>query len=571
MQKLDEMLVSTNIITSAQLEEAVTLQKQGGGEIGNILVNLGYITEEILLSFSARQQGLSFVYLAEMGIPKEVISHVPQSFIEKNNILPVEFDSKTNTLTVAFPDPYNVLLVDDLKIATGHNIKCVVALPEEIKETIKKFFVKEKSDDVQKFIDELGDATKFEADIAAADQENASKLAEETPIIKLTNNIIVTAVRRKASDIHLEPFEKECRLRYRTDGVAREETFFPKNIYNSIIARIKVMSKLDITETRRPQDGRIKIFMDNREIDFRVSILPVVCGEKAVLRILDSTSLNLDLSKLGFEGKILELFNKAISFPYGLILITGPTGSGKSTTLYSALSTLNSPEINIMTIEDPVEYFLAGITQVNVNMEVDLSFATGLRAFLRQSPNIILVGEIRDSETAKTAIQAALTGHLVFSTLHTNDAPSAVTRLHNMGIDSFLISSTLNLVVAQRLVRKICTNCRESYKVPVEKLYSLGVTDEMVDGAKEVKLYKGKGCDKCSHGYKGRIGIYEVMEVNDKIKELILNSSSDYEIRKAAAASGMDSLRISALKKMLSGVTTIEEVLRVTISETTGE
>jgi type IV pilus assembly protein PilB len=338
-----------------------------------------------------------------------------------------------------------------------------------------------------------------------------------------------------------------------------------------VIARIKIMSKLDVTEKQKPQDGRIKMIIDNREIDFRVSILPVVYGEKAVLRILDSTALCLDLGKLGFEPDTLELFMKAIKLPFGLILITGPTGSGKSTTLYSALATLNRPEVNIMTIEDPVEYLLPGITQVNVNPEVGLTFATGLRAFLRQAPDIILVGEIRDTETAKIAVQAALTGQLVFSTLHTNDAPSAVTRLINMGIDSFLISSTLTLVEAQRLVRKICPNCKQAYQVPVEKLYSLGVNDEMVQGQKVVTLYKGTGCEKCNGGYKGRIGVYEVMEVNDEIREMILKNVSDIEIRRAAIRNGMKTLRQSALIKMLSGITTIEEVLRVTVSEEVSE
>ncbi len=567
MQKLGEMLVSTKIITKEQLEEALTIQKQSNEKLGQILVNLGYITEDVLLSFLSRQQGLEFVYVSEYNISKEMLNYIPRSFMEKNNLLPLEYDKKSNTLTVAIPDPFNLFIVEDLKIATGYNIKPVVASPNEIKENIKKLLLQEEPE-IEKFVEKIAseEKTKIEVETFSED-ETSLKLAEEEPIIKLTNNIIVTAVRKKASDIHLEPFEKKCRLRYRIDGVTHEEAFFPHRVYNSIIARIKIMSKLDVTETRKPQDGRIKMVVDNREIDFRVSVVPVVYGEKCVLRILDSSALCLDLAKLGFEEDTLEMFKRAINSPFGLILITGPTGSGKSTTLYSAISTLNRPEINIMTIEDPVEYIIPGITQVNVNPDVGLTFASGLRAFLRQAPDIILVGEIRDTETAKIAVQAALTGQLVFSTLHTNDAPSAVTRLHNMGVDPFLISSTLILVEAQRLVRRICPNCKIPYEVPVEKLYHLGVTDEMVAGEKKVVLYKGKGCDKCNDGYKGRIGIYEVMEVNDSIRELILNNRSDYEIRQVAISNGMTTLRKSALKKMLAGITTIEEVLRVTISD----
>ncbi len=580
MQKLGEMLVSSRIITPQQLEEALNLQKQSNEKLGHILINLGYISEDVLLSFLARQQNLDFVYLSEFEIDESIINMLPRLFIEKNNVLPVKFDKKTNTLTVAIPDPYNVFILDDLKMSTGYNIKPVIALPSEIKEYIKKYLLKEETTKVEKEIIEL-ERLETTIDVEKGLEEaETSKLAEEEPIVKLTNNIIITAVRKRASDIHLEPFEKKCRLRYRIDGVTQEEAFFTHRVYNAIIARIKIMSKLDVTETRKPQDGRIKMLIDNREIDFRVSILPVVYGEKAVLRILDSSALCLDLSKLGFEPDSLEIFMKAIKSPFGLILITGPTGSGKSTTLYSALSTINRPELNIMTIEDPVEYLLPGITQVNVNPEVGLTFASGLRAFLRQAPDIILVGEIRDTETAKIAVQAALTGQLVFSTLHTNDAPSAVTRLQNMGIDSFLISSTLVLVEAQRLVRKICPNCKEAYEVPIDKVIQLGATEKMIEelatvnvrqGQKYVTLYRGKGCKNCNNGYKGRVGIYEIMEVTDEIRELILNNAPDSEIRKVAIKNGMRTLRGSALYKMLTGVTTIEEVLRVTISEEIGE
>ncbi len=571
MQRLGDMLVAAKIVTRQQIDEALNLQKQTGEKLGTILVNLGYISEDVLLSFLARQQGMEFVYLSELDIDESVVKLLPRTFIEKHNVFPVKFDKNTNTLTVAISDPFNVFILDDVKISTGFNVKPVVASLKEIKGAIRKYLLKEEMVEVDKTISEL---EKLETTIEVEQIDEtveATKLAEEEPIVKLANNIIINAVRKRASDIHLEPFEKKCRLRYRIDGVAHEEAFFQHHIYNALIARIKIMSKLDVTETRKPQDGRIKMIVDNREIDFRVSILPVVYGEKAVIRILDSSALCLDLEKLGFEPEQLQIFLKAIRAPFGLILITGPTGSGKSTTLYSALATLNRPEVNILTIEDPVEYLLPGITQVNVNPEVGLTFASGLRAFLRQAPDIILVGEIRDTETAKIAIQAALTGQLVFSTLHTNDAPSAVTRLVNMGIDPFLISSTLTLVEAQRLVRRICPLCKQAYEIPVEKLYPLGVTDEMVKGQKKVVLYKGTGCDKCNGGYKGRIGIYEIMEVTDEIRELILNNAPDVEIKKTAIKNGMSTLRQSALRKMLAGVTTIEEVLRVTISEEVSE
>ncbi|MCS7230835.1 MAG: type IV-A pilus assembly ATPase PilB [Elusimicrobiota bacterium] len=570
MQKLGDMLIAANIITPAQLEEALSLQRQTGEKLGQTLINLGYVSEDVLLSFLARQQKLDFVYISEMDIDESVINLLPKTFIEKHNVFPISFDKKTNTLTVALPDPYNLFILDDIKLSTGLNVKPVVASPKDIKESIRKYLLREETTQVEKDIEEL---EKLESSIEVEETKEieVKELAEEEPIVKLANNIIITAVRKRASDIHLEPFEKKCRLRYRIDGVAHEETFFPHHVYNALIARIKIMSKLDVTETRKPQDGRIKMRIDDREIDFRVSILPVVYGEKAVLRILDSSALCLDLEKLGFEPEQLEIFQRVIRSPFGLILITGPTGSGKSTTLYSALSTLNRPEVNILTIEDPVEYLISGITQVNVNPEVGLTFASGLRAFLRQAPDIILVGEIRDTETARIAIQAALTGQLVFSTLHTNDAPSAVTRLVNMGIDPFLISSTLTLVEAQRLVRKICPECRQPYQVPIEKLYPLGVTDEMVHGQKIITLYKATGCKKCNGGYKGRIGIYEIMEITDEIREMILKNVPDIEIKKVAIKNGMSTLRKSALKKMIAGITTIEEVLRVTISEEIGE
>ncbi|HCJ66707.1 MAG TPA: type II secretion system protein GspE, partial [Elusimicrobia bacterium] len=393
--------------------------------------------------------------------------------------------------------------------------------------------------------------------------------AEEVPVVKIVNLLLTGAVKAKASDIHIEPYEKSLRVRYRLDGVLHEQPSPPKKLQDAITSRIKIMSNLDIAERRLPQDGRIKIKTLGREVDLRVSVLPTAFGEKIVIRLLDSSALCLDLTKLGFEPEALSIYKKNISLPHGIILITGPTGSGKSTTLYSTLSTLNYPDRNIMTIEDPVEYVLEGINQIQARPEIGLTFAAGLRSFLRQDPNIIMVGEIRDTETAEIAINAALTGHLVFSTLHTNDAPGAITRLNNMGIEPFLTASTVSLVVAQRLVRIICKECKETYAVPFDFLANLGVKPEQVNYAKEIYLSRGKGCDNCSNtGYRRRLAIYELIEINDEVRELILERASTHLLKQAARKTGMMNLREAALRKVLNGITTIEEMMRVTITDT---
>jgi len=568
-KKLGQLLVDTGIITSQQLNEALELQKQSGGKLGQILLQLGYISEEVLLTFLARQSGIQFVSLQEYGIiPEDVIKTVPENVARHKILIPIE--KKGNVLTVAISDPFNVFVIDDLKLMTGFDINIVLAQEKEIKETIEKYYTtKENINEVLKEIEiqtpETVKVVKEEEttpDIFSLEQQ-----AEEAPVVKLVNLILSNAIKMKASDIHIEPYEKSLRVRYRIDGVLHEFQNPPKKFHNAIVSRLKIMSNLDISEHRLPQDGRSKIKISDREVDIRISILPTNFGEKIVMRILDSSNLCLDLNKLGFEPETLAIYQNGIKSPYGIIFITGPTGSGKSTTLYSTLSTINHPDVNIMTIEDPVEYVMEGINQVQAKPDIGLTFAAGLRSFLRQDPDIIMVGEIRDKETADIAINAALTGHLVLSTLHTNDAPGAITRLNNMGIEPFLISSTIVVVIAQRLVRTICKYCKEPYELPAEELIPLGVNEEYLKDTKKVILYKGKGCEYCAKGYKGRLGIYEVMAMNDEIRELVIKKVPANIIKEAARRNGMLTLRESALRKLLGGITTVEEVLRVTTED----
>ncbi|MEW6041428.1 MAG: type IV-A pilus assembly ATPase PilB, partial [Elusimicrobiota bacterium] len=497
------------------------------------------------------------------------LDSVPESIVRRQLLIPIS--KKGNTLTIAMSDPFNIFAVDDLKLMTGFDIEVVICSEKEIKEAIEKYYAAKGSiEDVLKDIETTTTETDLELvkeKDAGMDITSLEMAGEEAPVIKLVNYILSGAIKKKASDIHVEPYEKNLRVRYRIDGVLHEQQNPPKKLQNAIISRIKIMSKLDISEHRLPQDGRVKIKIMDREVDLRVSVLPTSFGEKIVIRILDSSALCLDLSKLGFEPETLAILQKNIKAPFGINLVTGPTGSGKSTTLYSCLSTLNHPDINISTIEDPVEFVIDGINQVQVRPDIGLTFSAGLRSFLRQDPNIILVGEIRDSETAEIAINAALTGHLVFATLHTNDAPGAITRLTNMGVEPFLTSSTVIMVVAQRLIRTICKNCKEPYEIPYENIAVVGVKPEQVQNKKAVTLYRGKGCENCSKGYKGRLGIYEVFEMNDEIREVILKKAPAHIVRQAARKSGMMSLRESALRKLISGFTTVEEVLRVTAGD----
>ena len=572
-KKLGDLLVEVGIITAEQLQEALEEEKIRGGRLGETLMELGYITEDVLLAFLGKQCGVSYVSLSEFGeIDEEVIKSVPESIARHQTLIPIALEKKT--LTIAMSDPLNVFAIDDLRLMTGKEINVVIASESELKSAIEKYYgAKGSMEDIVKEMElSINDEGNVEvvkkADAGGDDIIALEAAGEEAPIIKIVNLLLGAAVKTGASDIHIEPYEKILRVRYRIDGVLHEVSSPPKKLQNAVVSRLKIMAALDIAERRLPQDGRIKIKVVNKEVDLRVSVLPTAFGEKVVMRILDASSLCLDLTKLGFDPDVLSIYKKDIEVPYGIILVTGPTGSGKSTTLYSTLSTLNYPDRNIITIEDPVEYVLEGINQVQARADIGLTFAAGLRSFLRQDPDIIMVGEIRDTETAEIAINAALTGHLVFSTLHTNDAPGAVTRLNNMGIEPFLTTSTVVMIVAQRLVRVICKHCKEPYEVPTDFLSSIGVKEEEIKSKKKVTLYRGKGCDNCSNtGYRGRMACFEVMEITDDVRELVLNRESTHLIKSKARENGMVTLREAAIKKLFTGVTTVEEVMRVTFAD----
>jgi len=568
-KKLGELLVGLGFLTKEQLDFVLEEQKRTGKKLGEILLEHKLVDEEILFAVLAKQFKIPYISLSEYGdLSPNIISLIPEKLVRTYQLVPINFDSSTNTITVAMSDPLDLIAIDNLKLATNCNIKVVVARKNEILETINKYYEKKETiEEIEKQAEkefETSDAKIIE------EQQDITELeiqADAAPVVKAVNYIIEQGLNLSASDILIEPQEKQVRIRYRIDGVFHDQKPLPKKLLPSIVARIKIMGKMDITERRKPQDGRIRVNYSNRQINLRVSTIPTSYGEKVAIRILDSQALILPLSELGFEEDQLKIFEKAIKQPYGMILVCGPTGSGKTTTLYSALNVLNNPDVNIMTVEDPVEAVIYGINQVNVNEKAGLTFAAALRAFLRQDPDIIMVGEIRDKETIEIAINAALTGHLVFATLHTNDAPSAVTRLINMGVEPFLIASTLTIVISQKLLRKVCKYCRQQYKISLQQLIPLGVTPEMVKNAQEVILYKGVGCERCQGGYKGRVGIFEVLECNDKIKELILKKATHFEIKQAARKSGMITLREAALKKLLLGITTIEEVLKNTFAD----
>jgi len=568
--KLGELLVKENVISTQQLQEALTYQKNHGGRLGYNLVKLGFVKDEEITALLSRQYGVPSINLARFEIDPAVIKLVPAETSHKYQIIPLSRAGAT--LTIAMVDPTNVFAMDDIKFMTGYNVEPVVASETAIMEAIDKYYGKSTTVQLKEIVDtalaegEQGDVEVLEEgeEIDLADLEKSS---EEAPVIKLCNLILTDALRKGASDIHIEPYEKEFRVRFRIDGVLYNQMNPPMKLRDAITSRIKIMSKLDISEKRLPQDGRIKIRMDNngrkRELDFRVSTLPTLFGEKVVLRLLDKENLRLDMTKLGFEVHSLKRFEEAILKPWGMVLVTGPTGSGKTNTLYSAISRLNTPETNIMTAEDPVEFNLMGINQVQMKESIGLNFATALRAFLRQDPNIILVGEIRDFETAEIAVKAALTGHLVLSTLHTNDAPSTVNRLMNMGIEPFLVATSVHLIAAQRLVRKICSDCRSPLDLPPQALVDIGFAP---DEAKGLTVYRGRGCTSCNNtGYKGRVGLYEVFAFSDEIREMILNGSSAIELKRKAVEEAMLTLRGSGLQKIRDGFTTIEEVVRETV------
>ena len=609
--KLGEILIRENLITSQQLHESLEYQRANGGRLGSNLVKLGYVSDDVVTAVLSRQYGVPSINLDLFQIETDVIKLISEDVAVKYSVVPI---SKVGaTLTMAMADPTNVFAMDDIKFMTGLNVEPVIASETSIQLAIAKYYsgsseidifdaafaveaekigikngsnghLKNVFSDTQRgerlndsdldvsldrfdFSSHGGEEFELVEDNDEIDLAALARASEDAPVVRLVNVLMVDSLRRGASDIHVEPYERDFRIRFRIDGVLYDVMHPPMKIRDPLISRLKIMAKLDISEKRLPQDGRIKIKVkiDNRsrELDFRVSTLPTLFGEKVVLRLLDKDKLMLDMTKLGFEQESLDKFKRAIANPYGMVLVTGPTGSGKTNTLYSALQALNTSETNIMTAEDPVEFNLQGINQVQMKEQIGLNFAAALRSFLRQDPNIVLVGEIRDFETAEIAIKAALTGHLVLSTLHTNDAPSTVSRLVNMGIEPFLVATSVNIIQAQRLIRRICSGCKEDVHLPPEGLVELGFSKEE---AATLKIYKGKGCAICNNtGYKGRVGLYEVMEITDELRELIIIGASAMELRKKAIDLGMITLRESGLYKIREGITTIEEVVKETV------
>jgi type IV pilus assembly protein PilB len=569
-QRLGDLLVKEKIITADQLDKALKAQRENGpnSRLGSTLVHLGFVSDEEVTNFLSRQYGVPAINLQYFEIDASVVKLIPEETAKRYQILPLSRVGAS--LTIAMVDPTNVFAMDDIKFMTGFNIEPVVASESAIVEAIEKAYGGSQQDaNVDELLASMGEEADVElqADQEEMDLNELEKSADEAPIVKLVNIVMTDAVKRGASDIHIEPYEKEYRVRFRIDGVLQHIMSPPMKLKDAITSRIKIMAKMDISEKRLPQDGRIMLKMQiggkKKQLDFRVNCLPTLWGEKVVMRLLDKENLRLDMTKLGFEPESLEKFQRAVLKPYGMVLVTGPTGSGKTNTLYSSVSLLNKPDTNIITAEDPVEFQLHGVNQVQMKESIGLNFAAALRAFLRQDPNVILVGEIRDFETAEIAIKAALTGHLVLSTLHTNGAPETISRLMNMGIEPFLVATAVHLICAQRLIRRICVECREEVPMLPQAKVEAGFTPEE---AKTVRIFKGKGCTNCNGtGYKGRAGLYEVMEVDDEIRELILIGASAVELKKKAIERGMITLRRSGLTKVKDGVTTLEEVARETL------
>jgi len=554
-----ELLVKNDIVTREQLAEAQKKERENGSSVTKEVIRLGFTSEETLTEFLAKQFGIETVDLVPGDIEDAIFSLVPPQIIQKHQLIPYKLIG--STLTIAMADPTDLVAINEVKFVTGYGVRVVLSTPSGIKKTLDHRFGGVNLDDVlKKFGDGEMEVVQENDDINLQELQQATM---DAPVVTLVNAILADAAKRRCSDIHIEPYEKVFRVRFRIDGVLQEIMSPPLRLKNALVSRLKVMAGLDIAERRLTQDGRIKLKMTAGELDIRVSILPTLFGEKVVMRLLDKSNLQLDMSKLGFDPQNQKDFQDAIHKPYGMILITGPTGSGKSTTLYSALSELNKPDVNISTAEDPVEYNLMGINQVQVRDQIGLNFAAALRSFLRQDPDIIMVGEIRDIETAQIAIKAALTGHLVLSTLHTNDCPATVDRLINMGVETFLLTSSINLIVAQRLVRKICEKCKEPAETKPEVLINLGV--DVADLGSGFSTFHGRGCNNCSGtGYKGRLAIYEVMVMHEPLKELILKGASAMELKREAVKLGMSTLRMSALQKVRDGLTTIDETIRVT-------
>ena len=561
--RLGELLVREKLISLSQLRQAQEEQQRSGSNLGYTLAKLGYISDTEITNFLSQQYRVPTINLEEYEIDADIVKLVAKDQCEKHKVLPIS--RAGSSLVVAMADPTNLNAIDDLKFLTGFNVEPVIASETAILAAIEKYYnVGPSYDEVMAGFDE--------GEIAVGEDEEQinlmelEKASEDAPVVRLVNMILLSAIKKGASDIHVEAYEKKLRVRYRIDGVLNEEMTPPLKLKNAIVSRVKIMSSLDIAERRLPQDGRIKLKLGKgREMDFRVSVLPTLWGEKIVMRLLDKGNLQLDMTKLGFDQKPLDDFQWAIHQPWGMVLVTGPTGSGKTTTLYSALSELNKPGHNICTAEDPVEYNLHGINQVQMHDEIGLNFAMSLRSFLRQDPDIIMVGEIRDFETAEIAVKAALTGHMVLSTLHTNDAPATIFRLLNMGVEPFLITASVNLVLAQRLARRICADCKAPTQVEKSALVDIGFTE---DNIAKATLMKGTGCKTCNGtGYKGRVALYEVMRFTDTLKEMVLGGSSTADLKMAAIKGGMISLRMAGIQKIMAGMTTTEEILRVTMSD----
>ncbi len=562
--QIGELLVKENLLTAEQLRKARDGARTQGSRLGAQITQLGYLDENDLTEFVAKQYGVPSINLEEFEIDAAVIRLIPEDVATKHTVIPV--NRAGSTLILATSDPSNIFALDDIKFLTGYNIQAVVAAEDAIRRAIDKYY-----DQSTSLEEVMGDFDDSDIDLIHDEDDvdvgELAKASEDAPVVKLVNLILTDAVKKAASDIHIEPYEKSFRVRYRIDGVLYEVMKPPMKLKNAITSRVKIMSELDIAERRLPQDGRIKLKMGRgKEMDFRVSVLPTLFGEKIVLRLLDKSNLQLDMTKLGFKEEQLDTFKNAIHQPYGMVLVTGPTGSGKTTTLYSALSELNKISENLSTAEDPVEFNLPGINQVQMHDEIGLNFAAGLRAFLRQDPDIIMVGEIRDFETAEIAVKAALTGHMVLSTLHTNDAPSTINRLLNMGIEPFLVASSVNCIVAQRLARRICEECKEKDpEVETNALIEAGMDEESARNAVPVI---GRGCRNCSEtGFRGRIAVYEVMPMHEELKEFVLNGASALDLKREAIRLGMKSLRQSAFEKLSEGITTLSEVLRVSTAD----
>ena len=568
--RFGELLLKSGKVEPAQLEEGLAMQKQEGMRLGSCLVRLGHITEGQLMEMLSQHFGVPSVDLAQMDVDPGVLKIIPADIARKYTILPV---SKAGaTVTLAMIDPTNVFAMDDVKFMTGYRVEPVVTSETALRAAIEEHYGSTHAIELKKVMEDLTEEVDADLEVLEEEEdldlESLEEESETAPVVKLVNIMLTDAIKKGASDIHIEPYEREYRVRYRIDGVLYEVMHPPLKLKEAVTSRVKILAKLDIAEKRLPQDGRIKIKTrisgKIKDLDFRVSVLPTIFGEKIVMRLLDKDKLMLDMTKLGFEPESLRSFEHAILKPYGMVLVTGPTGSGKTNTLYSALQRINTPETNIMTAEDPVEFNLPGINQVQTKEQIGLNFAAALRSFLRQDPNIVLVGEIRDFETAEVAIKAAMTGHLVLSTLHTNDAPSSINRLMNMGIEPFLVATSVHLIVAQRLVRRICSFCKEPLEVQPLALAELGFNEREIAS---MELFKGRGCDRCSHtGYKGRLGLFEVMVVDDEIRELILSGASAVELRQKAMENGMVGLRESGRRKIRDGITTADEVMRETVA-----